>query len=424
MRWARGLLPLVALSFVLVACTGTTENLPPLLLAVSRVYGAGSAPQMVLVEDSYNSSNASATSSSSPTVLNGSAEPLPYPAVASDTVDRAGNRPAVIVLTRDLAGGTSPASALVTFNLTGIDPASPTAFRQTSLLQLTGGTTPLFSGTGGPWCFSGISVSLTGRFVYLVDDPNACLSSPTPGAVVRLYQVDTATRQATEVAPPSSPLLPTVPFDDQQSSPNESLYVAVQGVQGSFAQLWKVPVPYDSTQWTQPATMTGTDQLALKGSGTTLLTATNASPYGTPTQGVPSAIDSLSLPASGGGTSVATIDGVRAMAVDPTGASTQVVVAGYDRSAVLAKPSDAQPEAETPSYYGLTGVAATMDYRNNYAYVINNGTIVRLDLLSLGTSSSGWYAKFSLSTDLALPTDAGGRYLAALSWARAIAAAP
>ena len=111
------------------------------------------------------------------------------------------------------------------------------------------------------------------------------------------------------------------------------------------------------------------------------------------------------------------------MAVDPTGSTTQVVVGGYDRSAVHASPDDAKP-VETQGGYGLTGVAATMDYGNNYAYLVGNGTIVRLDVLDLSPSSSDWYWKFNYSADLELPTDAAGRHLAVLSWVRATAIGP
>ena len=176
MRRLRTLAPLLLLLVGVVAgCTGTSENVPPLLLAVGRQDPTNpSASQMVLVEDNFTTNQATLRTL---TVVPGSARPLPYPAVASDVVDRAGARSSMVVLTRDLSGGTSPSSALATFNLVGIDPAAPTAFAQQSTTALSGAAGDALQ-SYAPVCPTGVTVSATGRYVTLLDDPAACNDSP------------------------------------------------------------------------------------------------------------------------------------------------------------------------------------------------------------------------------------------------------
>lgn len=414
MRRLQALLALVVLATTLVGCTGTSETLPPLLLAIGRQDPTNaSAYQMVLVEDAFPNQ---------PRLVEvaGSAVALPYPAVASDVVARAGARSSLVVLTRDLAPGTAPASALVRLNLSGIDPAAPTAFTAGPPLQLTAGTGPAFdAATYGDLCFSHISVSADGRYVYLIDDPNACAATPSPSAVVRLFQLDTSSLLVTQIAS-SSQVQPTAPYDDQAST-KEGLYFLVSGT--TDAQLYRVPVPYlpsqDIPTWVNnDAVFPGQDQIALSGNGTDLLAFTNSRPYGPPVD-VPSSLEYLALPAKGSNPTVATIDGVRSFAADPSGFNPRILVAGFNQTAVHTSPTDSKPIA-TPGSYNLTGVGTAIDPLNNFGYVVGNGRIVLIDLLSPQdyTVSSTGPAPIPTS-DLTLPTDAAGRYLTAVAWTRA-----
>lgn len=407
MSWLRLGAAVLALATVLAGCTGTTENVPPLLLAVGRQDPTNaSAYQMVLVEDDFPNQPRLV-------LVPNSAVALPYAAVASDVVDRAGARTDMVVLTRDPNGGPAPASALVRLALTGIDPTAPTAFTAGTPLQLTGGVTPVFSGSAGPWCFSSVTVSRDGRYAFLIDDPNACAASPLVGAVVRLYQLDTSNGQVTQIAP-SSPVQATAPLDDQ-ADVKERLTYLVSGT--GDAQVYQVDVPYAASQGapTLLGTLPGTTQLALRSNGSELLAITNSQPYGTPV-GASSSLEATALPVKGAGKSIATVDGARAMAADPTGLNPRVVVAGYQQSAVHASPTDTK-FITTPTNYGLTGVAVAMDPLNNFGYVVGNGRIVLLDLLDAqqyGVSNA------IPTTELTLPQDAGGRYLTAVAWARAL----
>lgn len=421
MRWARGLLPLLALGAVMVSCTGTTENIPPLLLAVGRVDATSGVPQMVLVEDNF-ASNLSVPRTLS--VVAGSARNLTYPAVASDLVDRAGTRSKLVVLTRDLsvAAGPAPAPAsnLLTFNLVGIDPVAPAAFTQDASLQLTGSSSAVFptGSSGSPWCFSGVSVSRTGRYVTLLDDPAAC--GDTSGRYPRLFQVDTAASPATvtQVAPAagSQPVQATVPFDDQAAT-NDTLYFLVSGVLDALLYADPVPHATDTAPSSSVATMARQDQIVLLGNGSRILAVTNQAPYSSPPTTTTSYLEVADPSAGGKIPAVQTVGGARALAVDPQGITEQAVVAGATSLAVHSNPSDAAP-AETPAAYDLTGVAATIDPINQFAYVVDDNRITVLDLLTVKTGTTNWYTWFSPS--LTLPINAGtNQEITTVEWARA-----
>lgn len=412
MRWLRALTPLLLLVGIVTGCTGTTENVPPLLLALGRYHPGTTNPEMVLLEDNYPNQPRF-------TVVPNSERSLPYAAVASDVVDRAGSRSTLVVLTRDLSGGTSPASALVTFQFSGINPSAPSDFKKSATIQLPGVANSAFNGV--PPCFDGVSVSQSGQYVYLMDNPDACDDTSTQPA--RLFQFNTATATITEIV--QSPMQPTTPLDDQANT-GEKLYFLVSGT--TYAQLYTVPVPYDpATDSPTPltATLPGTDQLALKDNGSALVTITNFQPYGPPMYGVTSNLESLTLPPTGTPSDVPTADGARTLAVDPTGFTAGTVVAGYQQIFVHASPSDNSPATTSPGY-GLTGVAAALDPINRFGYVIANGQIVLLDLDNAALNRQPWYKTFPnysdpspAASELQLPTDAAGKYVTTLSWTRA-----
>ncbi len=419
MRRLRTLAPLLLLLVGVVAgCTGTSENVPPLLLAVGRQDPTNpSASQMVLVEDNFTTNQATLRTL---TVVPGSARPLPYPAVASDVVDRAGARSSMVVLTRDLSGGTSPSSALATFNLVGIDPAAPTAFAQQSTTALSGAAGDALQ-SYAPVCPTGVTVSATGRYVTILDDPAACNDT---ARYPQLFQLDTQTGNVQPVVLNSGVQVtqPTVPVDDQ-ITPDETLYFLVPGTNN--AQVWADPVPHDTSLEKQVASLPSQDQTALATNGTDLVAVTNPYPYtsGSYVQSfVQTVTPGLLTPT---GTQIDTIYGANALAIDPSDATSQVVVAGhsstgYGQIAVHPDPST-KPTATTLDYAGYSGTAAAIDPVNRFAYVVDNERIVVLDLLSIASQPNGWYKAFDFSStsDLALPQDATGRYATALAWTRA-----
>lgn len=414
MRWARGLLPLLALAGVLAACTGTTENLPPLLLAVGRLDPSSGNPEMALVEDNFASNQVAPRAIS---VVPASARPLTYPAVASDVVDRAGARTSMAVLTRQL-GTSTPVSYLRFFNLQNIDPTNPVAFAEDTsrAVQLTGASGVFGSGP----CFTSVTISLNGRYAALIDSPRAC--DATASDIHALYVLDTQTKTGTQLVS-GQPVQVTPPFDDQAQS-GETLYFLVQGTVGS-AQLWSMPVPYDpstppsNTSFTLSTFSDSETQITLGSDATQLVAITTAStsPYtSTNTSSHLEAID----PSSGTTPTPtpSTINGAQALGLDPTGTTSQVVVAGYDQIAVHPTPA-APASVQTLSTDGLTGVAVALDPINQFAYVIGDGRIVLIDLLAVKNGQGSWYSTFT--PDLTLPTNpaTNNSQVTTVAWTRA-----
>lgn len=430
MRWFRGLIPLLLLTGIVTGCTGTTENVPPLLLAIGRQDPTNaSAYQMVLVEDNYT---ANQSTTRALTVVPNSARPLAYPAVASDVVDRTGTRSTMVVLTRQLSGtnaSTSPVSFLRFFNLQGIDPTSPSAFQEQSsrAIELTGTTGDPFYNSGA--CFTSVQISYDGRYAALLSSPQAC--DPASGNPPALYVLDTQSPTTHYQIAAPNPLLDVTPFDDQAQL-GEQLYFLVQGgaVGGaSNAELYSFEVPYDPT--VQPAdaqlSLPGIDQTTLTSNGSQLVALTNPDPYTTPSYQA-SFVQAVSLAGSNPqGQQVATVFGARAFAVDPSSATQQIVVAGFDASGdgeITVHPDPTTTAtATTPYYYDYTGVAATIDPINRFGYVVDENQIVVLDLLSITGGSTTWYKPFTLT--LPLPTNtATSHYETALTWTRAKGTTP
>ncbi len=191
------------------------------------------------------------------------------------------------------------------------------------------------------------------------------------------------------------------------------------------AQVWADPVPHDTSLEKQVASLPGQDQIALSTNGTDLVAVTNPYLYASGTYAqsyVQTVTPGLLTPA---GTQIDTIYGANVLAIDPSGATSQVVVAGhsstgYGQIAVHPDPGT-KATATTLAYAGYTGTAAAIDPVNRFAYVVDNERIVVLDLLSIANQPNGWYKAFDFSStsDLALPRDATGRYETALAWTRA-----
>ncbi len=326
----------------------------------------------------------------------------------------------MVVLTRDLGGGVSPASELVFFDLTNIDPTNPVAFAVTKTIPLTGAPGAVFN-TGGPYCFRGLTVSRTGRFVTLLDDPLDCGDG---SRYPRLFQVDTTapTPGAFDPVVPVSNVQitqATVPFDNQAST-NEALFALVPGT-ATNAVIYSDSVPHVSSSFVSTGTTLGNSgQQELLTNGSVAVAYTNPAPYNPPATGQTSYLVSAD-PASGtSGDSVATVDGASAMAVDPTGSAPQVVVVGANQIAVHASPTDKSP-VKTQSSYGFTGVAAAIDPATRFAYVVDFNRIIVIDLYSPATTNySSVFGPSELGETLALPQNPSNlRYVTAFAWTRA-----
>ncbi|MEJ2292195.1 MAG: hypothetical protein P8Y05_10840 [Deinococcales bacterium] len=381
---------------------------------------------MVLVEDNYT---ANQTTGRTLSVVPNSERSLTYPAVASDVVDRTGTRSTMVVLTRQLSGTTattSPVSWLRFFDLQNIVPSNPGAFRQVRAIQLTGASGDPFFGTGA--CFTAVQVSLDGRYATLLNSPAACdpNSSSPPSMFVLDTQNPTTYYDITSSVGP--PILDAAPFDDQAQVGEKVYFLVSGGSTGGVnnAEIYTFDVPYDPT--VQPADaqmfLPGQDQTELASNGSELVAMTNPDPY-SPTNYPASYVQAVPLSGSSQSQQVDTVPGATALAVDPSGATQQVVVAGRTSTGgeITVHPdATSNATATTSAGYNYTGVAATIDPVNRFGYVIDSGQIVVLDLLTVGSGSSTWYRPFGLT--LTLPRTTTAQYATTVAWTRAKQSTP
>lgn len=399
---------LAALALALGGCTGTSEVSAPLLLVtgIQDTSTTPAAPQLALVEDAYSPTQPTADRLR---FVAGSRRDLPEPAVALDVRDRAGDRDVAAVLTRDLSGA-APASHLLFFDVAGIDPASPGAFaeRTGERLELTGSPTALLrddvlSGFGLPGgaCPDAVQVSRDASIVAVLDARDAC----TPGdTLTNLFLIDrSGATPSVSVVASAAPVLPVPPYLDQGRL-TEGLDFLVQGT--SRAQVYRMVLPdgtpgqvgqltlaYDPSNPLRDATGTGATYLAV-GANRLL---------------------SVEVAANGAAGDVATVSDTRALAVDPTGATQQVMVLGATRTAVHATPTDGEP-----SELSVTGYGVALDPVNRFGYVSADGAMSIIDLLALPTTGSSASAVVTLPLpELTFPERSDGTPVTILGWARA-----
>lgn len=402
MRRLGGLaLACLALAAALAGCTGTSETTAPYLLVVGLddPSATPAGPQLALVEDQYSPLQATTERL---TLVAGSRRALPYPAVGSDVTHRAGARERLAVLTRDLGGGAAPASALLFFDLADIDPTNPVAFAPSATpgtLQLTGagGILESVPGVSGAPCPSAVQVSTDGSLAAILDDRGAC--SGNANDLVYLYLVDVAARTASVVLP-SAPLLPAGPYLDQADG-DEHLYFLEEGIDS--ARLFRMTLPDGNPGPYQSVTLKGTNQRVLTGTSATLVALR------------PGQLEAVDPASTTTVTNVATVSGSHALAVDPTTATSQILVLGTSQSAVHADAAD-----DKPVKLEVTGVAGAIDPVNRFAYELQDGGVVAvLDLLQIAGGGSGApFRRFSVP-ELVLPRTAAGDTIGVLSWARA-----
>lgn len=242
----RRLVPL-ALLLALVACTGTFELRPPILLAVTFDDGG---PQIALVRDNFATEAAGTPRELS--FLDASRRPLPAPAVALDAVDRGGDRSVLTVLSRETA---APHTATLRgFTLEGVDPADPTAFALDD--AYTRDLTDLLRSQpelpdDADYCLVDLQISRTGRYLALLEDRSVCGA----GASVAVYVVD-LDDDTLVTAVDTEELIPAGLHLDQS---DDSLYFVVEGVANATLERIRV----ESGERTVVADLTGQDQVDL-----------------------------------------------------------------------------------------------------------------------------------------------------------------
>lgn len=176
---------LVALTLLLtlVACTGTFEIRPPILLVIS--FNDEDGPALALVRDNF-ATGPSGTAREL-TFIEASRRALPAGAVAFDVVDRAGRRPTLVVLSRDPS---APHTAYLRgYALAGIDPDAPAAFAEDG--NFTRDLTALLRdqpelADDADYCLVDVQVSSSGRYLALLEDRSACGSDD----LVAVYVLD------------------------------------------------------------------------------------------------------------------------------------------------------------------------------------------------------------------------------------------
>jgi hypothetical protein len=109
---------------LLVGCTGSIGNYPPRLLIVGLI--ENSTPQLALIEDTFLTSNAIPNRIR---FIENSRRTIAEPAISFDVVERNGDRSELLVLSR--SSDDPYQSYFDFFNLSGIDPSSPSAFTAT-----------------------------------------------------------------------------------------------------------------------------------------------------------------------------------------------------------------------------------------------------------------------------------------------------
>ncbi len=375
---------------LLAACTGTREPRPPTLLVVGAA--PGGAPHLLLLED--------VTETARPgeprlVLVPGGARPLPAPAVALDFEDRGLERPAAWVLTREVAddGGAPAVTAyLQRFLVAEVDTADPAAFAEDLDRRVTltapggGGALDGLSPTAPSTCPTALQVDRTGSWAVVLDDPARCGGGEHP----ELWLVPLAP----DLGPPRSvlgtqDLAPLAPYLDQRPL-DQAVYFLVGGIDttnvfaldlsddGGAERLEGASLPERAVDL---RTAAGAGDLLLALADDDLLAVDVARPG----------------PALRTGTQA----GGAALATDPTGLSSEVLVL---TGTVVAFHED--PEDGSPDTASRLAVAATVDPLTRFAYAVGEGRLTVLDLLTGGSTDRSFQAYTEPLPELELPSGA------------------
>ncbi len=387
----------VALLLGLSACTGTFEATEPLLLVVGLEDGGG-APQVALIEDRFSPVQ---STSDRLVLLEDSRRPLPYPAVSADVIQRAGLRSELVLLTRELDVA-APQSELRFFDLDGIDPADPVGFdvsTQHPTVVLSGAPGALLDEAGGVGaCPTAVQASRDGRYIAVLDNRRVC--SGVGSDLVTLYLIDVnASPPAIVFSSGGQPLVAAAPFLDQAGG-DEHLYYLVSGINTML--IYRMTLPSGSSSPYLGLSLPGTEASVLR-ADRDMLVALSA------TQ-----LRSVKAVAGAPAGLATTVTGARALAVDATGTTEQLVVVGSSQTAVHASPADAKP-----TLLSFSGDAAVIDPLNRFAYVMRDQVLYIVDLLAVTAGNSGGLFAGTSLPELNLPQEDGAS-VAVMEWTRAV----
>jgi len=387
---------------LLAGCTGTKEPRPPTLLIVGYE-AAGGVPTLALVEDA----GPAEAGLQRLEFVAGSERSLEGAAVGLDFEDREGSRGAAWVLTRSQStvGGEVQVSAyLQRFTTQAVNPAAPTGFAEDTGARVTltgpGGALVDPGLPGRTACPSTVQVSRTGRWAVILDDPTACGLSDVP--VQWLLDTQALTAGALRA---TADVLAASPYTDQ-ASVNERAYFLVNAIQRAQVYSTDFATP---AAWYKGMELESGDSpmLDMAGSGTLLVGLSEKTLTSVDTSDPAAKTTPATLKQAAGAGS--------RLVMDPFGAATEVFVLGANRVAMHRSPSAAEV-GSIPNY----AAAATIDPANRFAYLLTNGAVEIVDLLSgqdLYDLPFRWEA-FTVS-ELTLPVGPLGRPLGVIDWVRA-----
>lgn len=391
---------------ILAACTGTSEPRPPTLLLVG-IEAAGT-PRLLLVED--------VTATAPPgsprlTAVPSGARDLLAPAVALDFENRAADREAVWVLTREIVdggGGPEVSAYLQRFAVHEIDPASPSAFAEDVPARITltlpggGGVLDGLSLTSPATCPTAVQVSRDGSLAAVLDDPSVCGLSDHS----ELWLIDTTGSAGSPRALEDNNQLVAAGIYLDQRPDEERLYFLIEAISNTHVYVDDLDgtPSYHLAQAVLPRR--GIDLLEVKGSGDALIALT-----ATELVSVDLAQPSLAAVVSG---TLST--GAARVEADPWGVAPDVIVLGSSRTGVHESLTDADPDTT-----GFTAVAATIDPVIYFAYGVSEGRIVIIDLLTGGSSGESLRVHGEQMAEVTLPEGPGGEQgISVIGWVRAL----
>ncbi len=387
---------------LLTACTGTKEPRPPTLLVVGYEPSAGN-PTLALVEDA----GPAEAGLQRLEFVAGSERPLLGSAVGMDFEDREGSRSGAWVLVRDQStvGSVVQVTAyLQRFATLDVNPASPTAFAEdiSARVTLTGPGGALVDPglPGRTACPSAVQVSRRGRWAVILDDPTACGLSDLP--VQWLLDTQAASASALRA---TADVLAARPYTDQ-APVKERAYFLVNAIRR--AQVYATDF-ISPAAWFKSIELESGDSpmLDFAGGGTLLVGLSDKT------------LTSVDLSDPTAKTTPADLKqtaGARSrLVMDPFGAAPEVFVLDTNRVVMHRSPSAAEV-GSIPNY----AAAAAIDPANRFAYLLIDGAVEVVDLLSgpdLYDMPFRW-EMFSVS-ELTLPIGPLGRPLGVIDWVRA-----
>lgn len=392
-----------ALTLLIAACTGTREEQSSTLLIVGTLQG--STNQLALVEDRQDGTVAADRMR----FVAGSRRDLLAPAVSMDLTARELARDTAWVLARGVTGG-DVSAYLYSFDVADIDVADPVGFAEAApplplVVPGGGGILPVDQTTNSVICPTAVQASRDGSWLLVLDDPRECITGSGEFPVIWLVNSAAGTATSLQVNTPD-PVVGVAPYTDQRQD-DERGYFLVAGT--TSAQVFSTDFEGASSEWHDEQLLNAdpTRIVAMAGSGSVLVALTDSQLVG---------VD-LSRPAASSRIGpVSALANGRHLVVDPLSRSDHAVVLGASQVEVHEFIGEDAPDADRVT---VPAAGATIDAFRAYAYVVQNGAIVALDLYTGGSSGEQFRSSRFEVPELTLPTGPDGRAIGTISWVRA-----